>query len=67
MKKFTVLGIIGGAAILTAVPLSPHWSQQGVSLVGKAVGLLCNTKRRRLANYVSIAFCLCRHLRSTGV
>ena len=32
MKKLVVLGIIGGAALLTAVPLSPHWSQQGVSL-----------------------------------
>ena len=32
MKKLVALGIIGGAALLTAVPLSPHWSQQSVSL-----------------------------------
>jgi hypothetical protein len=32
MTKLSMLGIISGAALLTAVPLSPHWSQQGVSL-----------------------------------
>ena len=32
MKKLIALGLVGGAALLTAVPLSPHWSQQGVSL-----------------------------------
>jgi hypothetical protein len=28
MKKLGMLGIIGGAAILTAVPLSLQWSQR---------------------------------------
>src|SRR5689334_25369359 len=28
MKKLAILGIIGGAAILTAAPLSPQWSQR---------------------------------------
>ena len=32
MKKFGMLGIIGGAAILTAVPLSLQWSQKSVML-----------------------------------
>jgi hypothetical protein len=32
MKKLTVLGIIGGAALLTAVPLSLQWSQTNVAL-----------------------------------
>ena len=32
MKKLSVLGIIGGAALLTAVPLSLQWSQQSVTL-----------------------------------
>src|SRR5262245_11628188 len=32
MKKLSVLGIIGGAALLTAVPLSLQWSQKSVSL-----------------------------------
>jgi hypothetical protein len=32
MKKFGMLGIIGGAAILTAVPLSLQWSQKNVAL-----------------------------------
>src|SRR5262249_48310790 len=32
MKKLGMLGIIGGAAILTAVPLSLHWSQKTVAL-----------------------------------
>src|SRR5262249_35162115 len=32
MKKRGMLGIIGGAAILTAVPLSLQWSQKNVTL-----------------------------------
>ena len=32
MKKLGMLGIIGGAAILTAAPLSLQWSQRNVAL-----------------------------------
>src|SRR5215831_16069199 len=32
MKKLGMLGIIGGAAILTAAPLSLQWSQGNVAL-----------------------------------
>ena len=32
MKKPAILGIIGGAAILTAAPLSLQWSQKNVAL-----------------------------------
>jgi hypothetical protein len=32
MKKLAMLGIIGGAAILTAAPLSLQWSQKSVAL-----------------------------------
>ena len=32
MKKLSMLGIIGGAAILTAAPLSLQWSQKDVAL-----------------------------------
>lgn len=32
MKKLGMLGIIGGAAILTAAPLSLNWSQKNVML-----------------------------------
>ena len=32
MKKLSMLGIIGGAALLTAVPFSVQWSQKNVSL-----------------------------------
>jgi hypothetical protein len=32
MKKLSMLGVIGGAAILTAVPLSLQWSQKDVVL-----------------------------------
>jgi hypothetical protein len=32
MKKFGVLGIIGGAALLTVAPFSLQWSQDEVSL-----------------------------------
>jgi len=32
MKKFSMLGIIGGAALLTAVPFSIQWSQKNVTL-----------------------------------
>ena len=32
MKKFSMLGIIGGAALLTAVPFSLQWSQNNVTL-----------------------------------
>jgi len=32
MKKFGMPGIIGGAALLTAVPLSFQWSQKNVTL-----------------------------------
>jgi len=37
MKKFSMLGIIGGAALLAAVPFSLQWSQGNV---GSAVPLL---------------------------
>jgi len=30
MRKFTILGIIAGAALLTAVPFSIQWSQKNV-------------------------------------
>jgi hypothetical protein len=32
MKKFSILGIIAGAALLTATPLSLQWSQNHVTL-----------------------------------
>ena len=32
MKKLAILGIIGGAAILTAAPVSLQWSQKNVTL-----------------------------------
>jgi hypothetical protein len=32
MKKLSMLGIIGGAALLTAVPFSLQWSQKNVAL-----------------------------------
>jgi hypothetical protein len=32
MKRLSALGIIGGAALLTAVPISPQWSQKTVTL-----------------------------------
>src|SRR5215831_8340725 len=32
MKKLAILGIIGGAAILTAAPISLQWSQKNVVL-----------------------------------
>jgi len=32
MKKLRMLGIIGGAAILTAMPLSLQWSHKNVAL-----------------------------------
>src|SRR5215471_12898465 len=32
MKKLAILGIIGGAAMLTAVPVSLQWSQKSVAL-----------------------------------
>ena len=32
MKKLTMLGIIGGAALLTAAPFSLQWSQKNVAL-----------------------------------
>ena len=32
MKKLAMLGIIGGAAILTAAPVSLQWSQKDVAL-----------------------------------
>jgi hypothetical protein len=37
MRKFSMLGIIGGAALLAAVPFSLQWSQGNV---GPAVPLL---------------------------
>ena len=37
MRKFSMLGIIGGAALLAAVPFSLQWSQGNV---GSAVPLL---------------------------
>jgi hypothetical protein len=30
MKKVSILGIVGGAALLTAIPLSLQWSQKDV-------------------------------------
>src|SRR5215467_1522626 len=32
MKRLAILGIIGGAAMLTAAPLSLQWSQKNLSL-----------------------------------
>ena len=32
MRKLAILGIIGGAAILTAAPVSLQWSQKNVAL-----------------------------------
>jgi hypothetical protein len=32
MKKLGILGIVGGAALLTAAPFSLHWSQKTVAL-----------------------------------
>jgi len=36
MKKLGMLGIIGGAALLTAAPVSLQWSQDEVSLLTSA-------------------------------
>ena len=36
MKKLGMLGIIGGAALLTAAPFSLQWSQDEVSLLNSA-------------------------------
>ena len=36
MKKLAMLGIIGGAALLTAAPFSLQWSQDEVSLLNSA-------------------------------
>jgi hypothetical protein len=57
MKKLSVLGIIGGAALLTAAPFSLQWSQQTVTLsldtadaraarVGRVAGVQRRSYRR---------------------
>ena len=39
MKKLTVLGIIGGAALLAAVPFSIQWSQTNGGSAGPTMRL----------------------------
>ncbi len=50
MKKLAMLGIIGGAAILTAAPLSLQWSQKNValSLDSAKAGTATSTAGRRV-------------------
>ena len=62
MKRLGMLGIIGGAAILTAVPLSFQWSQKNVGLslasdVTSVAGVSRRAYRRayRSAAYTSAA------------
>jgi hypothetical protein len=53
MKKLSMLGIVGGAALLTAVPFSLQWSQKNVALsfdsaearIGRAAN--CDERCRR--------------------
>ena len=40
MKKLSVLGIIGGAALLTAIPFSLQWSQKNVGSAAAPTMLL---------------------------
>ena len=68
MKKFSMLGIIGGAALLTAVPLTLQWSQKSVSLslnsaeartATRIAGVSRAVHRRayRCAAYGTVVFC----------
>ena len=68
MKKLAILGIIGGAAILTAAPLSLQWSQKNVSLsldsakartATRSAGVSLRVYRRayRCAVYGTVVFC----------
>src|SRR6266481_1719384 len=47
MKRLGMLGIIGGAAILTAVPLSLQWSQKNVALSLDSAEAQDGRQRRR--------------------
>ena len=49
MKKLTVLGIIGGAALLAAVPFSIQWSQTNGGSAGPTM-LLTLSQAEAAAN-----------------
>jgi hypothetical protein len=67
MKRLSMLGIIGGAALLTAAPFSLQWSQKNVplSLAGaeanatRIAGFSRRVHRRayRCAVYGTVVFC----------
>ena len=59
MNKLSMLGIIGGAALLAAVPFSLQWSQEGSAVplltVSHAKAQTAGTQRRQ-ARRASIQF-----------
>jgi hypothetical protein len=65
MKRPSMLGIIGGAALLTAAPFSLQWSQKPLSLDGaeanatRIAGVSRRVHRRayRCAVYGTVVFC----------
>jgi hypothetical protein len=67
MKRLSVLGIIGGAALLTAAPFSLQWSQKNVPLsldgaqanATRIAGVSRRVHRRayRCAVYGTVVFC----------
>ena len=67
MKRLSMLGIIGGAALLTAAPFSLQWSQKKVALsldgaeanATRIAGVSRRVHRRayRCAVYGTVVFC----------
>ena len=67
MKRLSMLGIIGGAALLTAAPFSLQWSQNNVALsldsaeadATRIAGVSRRVHRRayRCAVYGTVVFC----------
>ena|SRR6476620_907372 len=67
MKRLSMLGIIGGAALLTAAPFSLQWSQKNVALSldgaeangTRIAGVSRRVHRRayRCAVYGTVVFC----------
>jgi hypothetical protein len=67
MKRLSMLGIIGGAALLTAAPFSLQWSQKNVPLsldgaeasATRIAGVSRRVHRRayRCAVYGTVVFC----------
>jgi hypothetical protein len=67
MKRLSMLGIIGGAALLTAAPFSLQWSQKNVALsldsaeanATRIAGVSRRVHRRayRCAVYGTVVFC----------